>query len=89
MDVAFAVWVVIGVVLALFLLVLYVKTGKPVRAFLGTAVPGALSLAIINYTSFFTGVGLAVNTFTVYAAVFLGLPGVISVFLLKLLWGIS
>lgn len=88
MEMAHAVWVAVGVVLALFLLVLYAKTGKPVRAFLGTAVPGALSLAVINYTSFFTGVGLAVNVFTLFAAVFLGLPGVISVFLLKLLWGV-
>lgn len=78
-----------AVALSIVMIALCMKTGKPVRAFLGTAIPGVLSLAAINYAAFFTGVGLLVNSATVFAAVVLGLPGVIFVLIGKMLWGIG
>ena len=83
-----AVFLVCGIMLAILMLVIYVRTGKPLRSLFGTAIPGMLSLAVINYASFFTGVGLLVNVGTLFTAVFLGLPGVISIFVLKLLWAL-
>ncbi|MEG1367729.1 MAG: pro-sigmaK processing inhibitor BofA family protein [Hydrogenoanaerobacterium sp.] len=77
-----------AVFLVLLMLFLFGCTGKPLRAFLGTAVPGLLSLAAVNYAAFFTGVALTVNATTLFAATFFGLPGVISVFILKIMWGI-
>lgn len=79
---------VCGIFLAVLMLTIWGRTGKPLRALLGTAVPGVLSLVAINYASFFTGVGLLVNTATLFTAVFLGLPGVISIFVLKIIWGV-
>lgn len=78
-----------GVVLGIVMIGLCMKTGKPLRAFFGTAIPGVLSLVAINYAAFFTGVGLAVNSSSVFAAVVLGLPGVIFVLIGKMLWGIG
>ncbi|WP_312640793.1 pro-sigmaK processing inhibitor BofA family protein [Hydrogenoanaerobacterium sp.] len=83
-----AIFLVCGIILAILMLAIYARTGKPFRCLLGTAVPGVLSLAVINYASFFTGVGLLVNVGTLFTAVFLGLPGVISIFVLKLLWAL-
>ena len=88
MQVTQAVLLVCGVFLAVVMLGIYTRTGKPVRALFGTAVPGLLSLVAINYASFFTGVGLMVNLTTLLMAVFLGLPGVISIFILKIMWGV-
>lgn len=84
-----AVMAVSGGVLAILMLTFYVKTGKPVRAFLGSAVPGVLALAVIDYAAFFTGVGLLVNVSTIFMSVVLGLPGVILVLALRMLWGIA
>ncbi|RPF48210.1 inhibitor of the pro-sigma K processing machinery [Hydrogenoanaerobacterium saccharovorans] len=83
-----AVFLVCGIMLAIFMITIYARTGKPLRSLLGTAVPGVLSLAVINYASYFTGVGLLVNVGTLFTAVFLGLPGVISIFILKLIWAL-
>lgn len=88
METTQSVFIVCGILPALLMLGAYGRTGKPLRAFFGTAVPGVISLAVINYASFFTGVGLIVNLTTLFSAVFLGLPGVISIFILKIMWGI-
>lgn len=86
MDTVQAVLLIGGIVLAFLMLTIYARTGKPFRSLLGTAIPGVLSLAVINYASFFTGVGLTVSATTLFTSVFLGIPGVISIFVLKLLW---
>ncbi len=65
-----------------------VKTGRPVRALLGSALQGASALAAVNVTGMFTGVSLGLNALSGIACAALGVPGVITLLLLKLIFEI-
>ena len=64
------------------------KTGRPVRTLLGSALQGASALAAVNVTGMFTGVSLGLNALSGIACAALGVPGVITLLLLKLIFGI-
>lgn len=53
----------------------------------GSSAIGLVSLAVLNLTAPYTGVGLAVSGWTIAAAGLLGLPGVASMLALKVVWG--
>ena len=65
-----------------------VKTGRPVRAVFGSALQGASALAAVNVTGMFTGVSLGLNALSGIACAALGVPGVITLLLLKLIFEI-
>lgn len=58
---------------------------RPVAAAFGSAVAGVAALGAVNVLAPFTGVGLALNWFTSFMAVVLGVPGVISLLVMRLL----
>ncbi|MBO5928807.1 MAG: pro-sigmaK processing inhibitor BofA family protein [Clostridia bacterium] len=65
-----------------------VRTGKPIRSLLGGALQGACALAAVNVACAFTGVSLGINWFSGAVCLALGVPGVITILLLKLIFGI-
>lgn len=58
---------------------------RPAGAALSSAVAGIAALGAVNMLAPFTGVGLALNWFTSFAAVVLGVPGVICLLAMRLL----
>ncbi len=65
-----------------------VKTGRPIRSLLGSALQGASALAAVNVTGMFTGVSLGLNLLSGVACAAAGVPGVITLLLLKLIFAI-
>ena len=72
--------ILLAVVIALF------RSGRPVRGLLGSSVQGLCALAAVNVAGTFTGVSLGLNWLTGGVCAVLGLPGVITLLLLKLLF---
>ncbi len=77
-----------GLGLSVFLLVALFRTGKPVRSLLGSTWHGACALAAVNVTGALTGVSLGLNWLSLVACASLGVPGVIGLLLLKLIFEI-
>ena len=59
---------------------------RPAGAALSSAVAGVAALGAVNMLAPFTGVGLALNWFTSFAAVVLGAPGVICLLAMRLMF---
>ncbi len=72
--------ILLAVVIALF------RSGRPVRGLLGSSVQGICALAAVNVAGTFTGVSLGLNWLTGGVCAVLGIPGVITLLLLKLLF---
>lgn len=77
---AVAAAVCIAVLTALF------RSGHFLRTLLFSAVTGNAALFCVGYLGAFTGVVLSVNLFTMAAATVLGIPGVLAMLLMKLLF---
>lgn len=61
-------------------------TNKPFKTIFFYAFLGILGLAAVNLTSKFSGVYIPVNAYTLGSAGALGLPGTISLLLLKMIF---
>ena len=59
---------------------------RPAGAAPSSAVAGVAALGAVNMLAPFTGVGLALNWFTSFAAVVLGAPGVICLLAMRLMF---
>lgn len=62
------------------------RSGKPVRGFLKSGLSGICALAAVDIAGIFTGVSLGLNLFTLLVSLFLGLPGIVSVLLLNVVF---
>lgn len=78
-------WSVCGIA-ALCVLIAAFKTRRPIRTLLGSALQGVCSLAAVNVTGMFTGVSLGLNLLSGITCVAAGVPGVITLLLLKLIF---
>lgn len=76
----------VGAVLGLVLLVALFRTGQPVRSLLSSTLQGACALAAVNVTGALTGVSLGLNWLSGVACAALGVPGVTTLLLLKLIF---
>ncbi|MBQ9965008.1 MAG: pro-sigmaK processing inhibitor BofA family protein [Clostridia bacterium] len=65
-----------------------VCTKKPIRTLLGSALQGLCALAAVNVTGAFTGVSLGINVLTGSFCILGGVPGVITLLLLKVILAI-
>ena len=61
---------------------------RPLRTVFASALAGASALGAVNMLAPFTGVALAMGWFSSFMAVVLGVPGVITMLLLNLLFGV-
>ena len=59
-----------------------------IRRWLGSALQGGCALAAVNVAGAFTGVSLGLNALSGIACAVLGVPGVITLLFLKLIFGI-
>ena len=73
----------VGLVIAVFVGIMHTK--RPVRAFVGSGAQGICALAAVNVAGAFTGVSLGLNLLTGLCCAVLGIPGVISLLIMKLL----
>lgn len=55
-----------------------IRTRRPVRSLLGSALQGVCALAAVNVTGLLTGVTLGVNWLSAVCCTVLGVPGVIT-----------
>lgn len=76
-----AVILILGLIALFFYLRLCGSQRKPVKAMLVNSAAGVIALITAAVISGIMGVGIAVNYATVWAAVALGVPGVIGVVL--------
>lgn len=81
-------FMIAGAALACGIVIAVLRRPGFFKRFAGSSAVGLVSLAILNLTAPYTGVGLAVSGWTMAAAGLLGLPGVASMLALKAVWGI-
>lgn len=62
---------------------IYLRSGRPVRSVLGSAISGGICLWLVRATSALTGITLALNGASAFFALLLGAPGVISLAVLR------
>lgn len=74
------------VLMGIFVLILILRSKRLVKAALGSMVSGSLALVLVNLLTGITGVALAYNVWTVGTAVLLGVPGVILMLVLNVMW---
>lgn len=80
--------IVAAAALACGLLIVVLRNPGILKKIFGSAAAGFAALAAVNLSASLTGVGIAVSVWTIAAAGILGLPGVISMLLLKIFWKI-
>lgn len=78
----------VGAVCGLWILITAFRNGRPVRRLLGGTLQGACALAAVNVAGAFTGVSLGLNWLSGGACMALGVPGVITLLLLKVIFQI-
>lgn len=79
---------VAGAIGALWLLVSLIRGGKPIRNLLSSTLQGGCALAAVNVTGMFTGVSIGLNVFSAAACGILGVPGVITMLLLNVIFAL-
>lgn len=75
-----------GAVCAVALIVFAFRGKHPFRTMLITALCGLIALAVVCVSGIFTGVTLPVNPWTVTCAAVGGIPGVVTLLILKLIF---
>ena len=83
------VWWVVAAALALAVFIALVKGGRPVRTALSNGVQGFAALLAVNVAGIFTGVSLSLNALTAFCCGVLGIPGVITLLVLKTIFQIG
>lgn len=78
--------IITAAVLACGLIIVMLRNPGLLKKIAGSAAVGLATLAAINLSSSLTGVCLAVSAWTIMVAGVLGLPGVISLLLIKIFW---
>ena len=78
--------IAVGTAITQAVLIAAVRDGKPVRRLLLSGVQGLCALGLVDLAGAFTAVSLGLSWFTVAVCGVLGLPGVIGLLLLKLIF---
>ena len=77
------IWYILPAAAALVVLIACFRSGHALRALLGSAIKGVVSLFAVNAAGLLTGVTIAVNPVTLAASSVLGIPGTILLLLLN------
>jgi hypothetical protein len=70
-------------VMAFFLLLAYRQCRHPYLTFIVTAALGAGAHLLVFYTAPYTGINLALNSYTIICSALLSVPGVVMLLLLR------
>lgn len=76
----------LGCVVVVCVLRAAVRSRKPVRRLLASGAQGLCALGLVNVVGTFTGVSLGVGWLTAGTCFALGIPGVVSLLLLKIIF---
>ena len=79
---------VIGGAIAIAVCVALFRSRKPVRGLVGSGAQGICALAAVNIAGAFTGVSLGLKLLTGIACIVLGIPGVITLLVVKLIMNV-
>lgn len=79
----------VGGLVAIAIGVALLKSGKPVRGLLSSGVQGVCALAAVNVAGAFTTVSLGFNLLSGLCCLVLGIPGVITLLVLKVIFQIG
>ena len=80
--------IIAAAAIACGLIIMMLRVPGFFKRFFASAATGFAVLAAIDLTSALTGIFVAVSGWTIAVAAFLGLPGVISMLLIKVIWHI-
>ncbi len=75
-----------GVICAIALIIFSFRGKRPFRTMLITAFFGLITLALVCVSGIFTGVTLPINIWTVSCSALGGIPGVITLLILKMIF---
>lgn len=78
----------VGIAIALTVLIALFRTNRPIRALLGSGIQGICALAAVDVAGAFTGVSLGLNLFSGLCCLVLGVPGVVTLLILKLIMNV-
>ena len=78
--------IITAAALACGMIILLIRSPGVSKKFIAGAATGFAALAAIDLTSSFTGIFLAVSGWSIAISAVLGLPGVVSMLLLKIIW---
>lgn len=79
-------WIIAGAALACGILIAVLRRPGFFKRFAASSAVGLTALAALHLTGAYTGVGLAFSGWTIAAAGLLGLPGVVSMLALQIIW---
>lgn len=88
MQVFQTIMLVAVIIYAVFLLAFALKTKRPLKTLMLSALLGIAALLCVNLTSGLTGVALNINGWTLTTSLAAGIPGVLAMLTLRILWGI-
>lgn len=77
-------FIILFVVYSVTLLIMCYKSGKTIKTLLLSALSGIGTMTVVNLLSYFTGVTIAVNLYTVLTSLFLGIPGVLGLLVIRI-----
>lgn len=80
------VFISLAVIYGFIYLILAAKTGRPFKTILFFSAAGVLGLVLVNVTARYSGIYLPVNAYTVGTGTVLGLPGTVSLLLLRMIF---
>lgn len=80
--------IIAGVALLCGIAIAIIRNPGTLKKIIASSAAGLMMLAVIDLTYAFTGIYIAVSVWTLAAAAILGLPGVISMLFLKIIWNI-
>lgn len=82
-------WIAVGIVggvITLAVIIALFRSGKPIRGLVGSSAQGICALAAVNVAGAFTGVSLGLGLLSGLSCVVLGIPGVVTLLFLKLIF---
>ena len=72
--------------IGLVVVVAMIRSKRPVRGLIGSGAQGLCALAAVNVVGAFTGVSLGLNLLSGLSCLVLGVPGVVALLVLKLIF---
>ena len=80
--------IVLAVIAAVAIFLASLKSKRPMKTLLSSALAGLVTLVAVAVSGHFTGVSLAINFWTLACAAASGIPGVVLMLVIKLVWRI-
>lgn len=85
-----AIWLILGAAVLCGIVILFKVFGTPIRLALKLALNtllGFAELIVLNFLGSLVGIGIGINLANALITAILGIPGVIFLFLIKVLFG--